>query len=142
MFIVGQSPPRILKNLNSAGITVTGFVSDIRSQYLRSAVAVAPIRFGAGTLNKILEPMAMGIPVVATSVAKEGLPIEDGRDILVADSADAFAQSVVKLLRDDQLRRKLGASGQSIVREMYDWNKIAGQLEITYCELSGSHVSR
>lgn len=135
IFIVGQSPPFSLKRLRSDDIIVTGFVPDIKSQDLQSVVAVAPIRFGAGTLNKILEPMALGVPVVATAIAKEGLPVKDGKDILVADSPEAFAQAVVTVLRDNNLRQRLGANGQSIVRELYDWKKIVDQLEKTYIKV-------
>ena len=78
LYIVGQNPPAALKRLSSEDIIVTGFVPDIKAEYLQSVVAVAPIRFGAGTLNKTLEPMALGIPVVATSVATEGLPLLTG----------------------------------------------------------------
>ena len=142
LHVVGQSPPSSLKRLGTNDIVVTGFVSDIKSEYLQSMVAVAPIRFGAGTLNKILEPMALGLPVVATSVAKEGLPVEDGRDILVADSSEAFAESVVKILRDKDLRQKMGKNAQGIVRNLYDWKKISGHLEETYNETIRAHRDR
>lgn len=132
LHIVGQNPSSALKRLGDQDVVVTGFVPDIKGQYLQSAVAVAPIRFGAGTLNKILEPMALGIPVVATSIAMEGLPVQSGRDILVADSPDDFAQSVVQLLNDEKLQRMLGANAQSVVRNLYDWKRIGIQLEKIY----------
>ena len=135
LYIVGQNPPFALKRLGGEDVVVTGFVRDIKAEYLQSAVAVAPIRFGAGTLNKILEPMALGIPVVATSIAMEGLPVQHGRDILVADSPDDFAQSVVHLLNDEKMQRVLGANAQAVVRNLYDWKRIAVQLEKIYNDL-------
>lgn len=138
LYIVGQSPPSNLKRLSSPDIIVTGFVSDIKSQYLQSTVAVAPIRFGAGTLNKTLEPMALGIPVVATSIAMEGLPLLHGRDVFVADSADDFAQAVVNILNDKNLRQMMGVNAQSIVRNNYDWKTIAERLETIYQEIPGT----
>lgn len=132
LFIVGQNPPYRLRRLESKDITVTGFVPDIRQYYLRSTVAVAPIRFGAGTLNKVLEPMALGLPVVATSIAAEGLPIKHGKELLIADSADDFAEAVVKVLLDTNLQKTLGASAKHIVRDLYDWERIVRKLEDVY----------
>ncbi|HTR81286.1 MAG TPA: glycosyltransferase [Bacteroidota bacterium] len=134
LHIVGQNPSFALRKLNNDDVVVTGFVPDIKAEYLQSAVSIAPIRFGAGTLNKILEPMALGIPVVATSIASEGLPVENGRDILVADSPEDFANSVVRILREDSTRRMLSANAQSIVRKLYDWTNIAAQLEGMYLQ--------
>lgn len=138
LYIVGQNPPSAVKKFNGDDIIVTGFVPDIKAEYLRSVVAVAPIRFGAGTLNKILEPMALGIPVVATSVATEGLPLKQGKDVLVADSPDDFAQSVINVLNDKKLQRTIGTNAQSIVRNRYDWKKIAERLETIYNEVQSA----
>ena len=76
--------------------------------------------------------MALGIPVVATSVATEGLPIIDGKDVLIADSADDFADSVIRVLNDSLLQTSLGSNGQSIVRKKYDWKIIAERLDTIY----------
>jgi polysaccharide biosynthesis protein PslH len=135
LYIVGQAPPARVRKLAGADIVVTGFVPDIKEYYLQSAVAIAPIRFGAGTLNKILEPMALGIPVVSTPIGVEGLPVSSGRDLLVAESTADFAQAVVRLLEDPDLRQRIADSGQSIVRKLYDWKVIAGQLESYYSQV-------
>ena len=134
-YIVGQNPPSVLKKLSRDDIIVTGFVPDIKAEYLRSIVAVAPVRFGAGTLNKILEPMALSIPVVATSIATEGLPLQHGRDVFVADSPADFAESVINLLNDQEMQRTLGANAQAIVRNNYSWKKIGERLETVYREV-------
>ncbi|MEO8231385.1 MAG: glycosyltransferase, partial [Ignavibacteriota bacterium] len=75
-YIVGQQPPHSIKQLASKNIFVTGYVKDIKAEYLKSAVNIAPMRFGAGTLNKVLESIALGVPVVATSISMLGLPQE------------------------------------------------------------------
>jgi sugar transferase (PEP-CTERM/EpsH1 system associated) len=134
--IVGQNPPQKLRRLAGPGISVTGFVTDIKERYLKGEVAVAPVRYGAGTLNKVLEPMALGVPVVASSFSVEGLPLENGRDVLLADRPDEFAAHVVALLASGELRRTIGGNARAIVRHLYGWDKIAATLENYFTETS------
>jgi len=135
-YIVGQSPPSQVRALASEEVIVTGFVEDIKQYYLSSAVAVSPIRFGAGTLNKILEPLALGVPVVATSMGIEGLDLTIGKDILVADRPHAFARHVVHLMQKAEFREKVGKAGMAIVRRLYNWDSIVQSLEKVYNELA------
>jgi sugar transferase (PEP-CTERM/EpsH1 system associated) len=132
LYIVGQDPPKKVKSLESTHIVVTGFVPDIHDYYLRSAVAVSPIRFGAGTLNKILEPLALGVPVVSTSVGFEGLQLRQGEDILVADNPRAFAEAIIAVLTDQSLRKKLSDNGKRAIRNLYSWDNIGQELEAIY----------
>jgi len=132
LFLVGQNPPRRLRALAGEQIHVTGFVPDIRAEYLRSAVAVSPIRFGAGTLNKVLEPLALGVPVVSTSIGIEGMGLRPGEDIIVADDAGGFARAVVRLLKDEALRRAIGSSATERIRSRFGWARIAHDLEEIY----------
>ena len=135
LYIVGQSPPRSVRNLESKDVVVTGFVQDIRAEYLKSSVAVSPIRFGAGTLNKVLEPLALGIPVVSTSLGIKGLDLEIGKDILVSDDSNGFAENVVRVLTDRHLRAKLARSATDKVRTRFSWTKVASRLEQYYGEV-------
>lgn len=135
LYVVGQSPPAKVRALASPDVIVTGFVEDIKQYYLSSAVAVSPIRFGAGTLNKIIEPLALGVPVVATSVGVEGLEVIPGEDILVADQPPAFARHVVRVMQDPALRQKLCERGMAVIRKQYDWDAIVARLEEIYREL-------
>ncbi len=135
LYIVGKNPPQKVCKLAQNNIIITGFVPDIRDYYIRSRVAIAPIRFGAGTLNKILEPIALGVPVVATSIGVEGLLLKDGTDLLVADSANDFANAVIAILMDDVLHRRLSENAMNIVRSLYDSQMIATQLEFYYKEV-------
>jgi polysaccharide biosynthesis protein PslH len=134
LYIVGKDPPTKIKNLGNKDIVITGFVVDIKEYYLKSAVAIAPIRFGAGTLNKILEPMALGVPVVASSIGVEGLPVKNGDDLLIADSPDGFANAVIQVLNDRNLQNRLSENAKKVVRSLYDWTKIADLLESYYQE--------
>jgi glycosyltransferase involved in cell wall biosynthesis len=110
-------------------------VRDIRAEYLKSAVAVSPVRFGAGTLNKILEPIALGIPVVTTSTGVEGLGLIPGKDILVSDDSEGFARHVIALLTDQSLRATLVSGAPDKVRSRFGWENIARTLEGVYAEV-------
>jgi glycosyltransferase involved in cell wall biosynthesis len=89
---------------------------------------VVPLRKGGGTRLKVLEALALGTPVVSTSKGIEGLELEDGRHVLVADSAADFAAATERLLGQPALRARLSAAGREAVRERYDWRTIGGRL--------------
>jgi polysaccharide biosynthesis protein PslH len=135
LVIVGKDPPKEIEALNShPNISVTGFVPDIRP-YLRTAtVAVAPLTYGAGIQNKVLEAMACGIPVVTTSKAVSALQVAHGQDLLVADEPTHFADQVLHLLEDPQKQLCIGENGMRYVHKNHNWNNIAGQLEQIYLE--------
>jgi sugar transferase (PEP-CTERM/EpsH1 system associated) len=133
--IVGQNPPTSVRALAGKNVVVTGFVEDIRLEYLKSKVAVSPIRFGAGTLNKVLEPLALGVPVVSSSIGLRGLGLVAGTDILVANDAQEFANAVVRLLSDEGLRIAMGARAAEKVRMKFSWENISLDLERVYKEI-------
>lgn len=135
LYIVGQNPPAQVVSLASAEVIVTGFVPDMRAEYLKSAIAVSPIRFGAGTLNKVLEPSALGIPVVSTSIGWEGLGLEKDKEILVANDARGIADAIIRLLKDSTLRHTMGQQAARKVRATSGWESIAGDLEVIYTQL-------
>jgi len=134
--VVGQNPPGSVRRLASPDVVVTGTVPDIRPYYLKSVVAVSPVRFGSGTLNKVLEPMALGIPIVATPVGTEGLPIRSGEHLLIAESPADFADRVVELLNNPDLRRRLSSNALELVRTRYGWPQIASKLEQAYGDIA------
>jgi sugar transferase (PEP-CTERM/EpsH1 system associated) len=128
--IVGRAPtPAVRRLAADQGVTVTGRVADVRPHVQDAAVYVVPLRIGGGTRLKIFEAMAMGKAVVSTTVGAEGLPVEDGEHLLLADEPDVFARSVVRLFRDVERRRSLGAAARRLVAERYDWSAVAGELE-------------
>jgi glycosyltransferase involved in cell wall biosynthesis len=94
-------------------------------------VYVVPLRVGGGTRFKILEAGAMGKAVVSTSLGCEGFPVQDGRELLIADSPRAFADAVVALARDAGRRAELGAAARAFV-ETYDWKNIIPHVEAVY----------
>lgn len=120
--IVGARPTAEVLALASApGVTVTGFVDDPREFLARAAVSVAPLRIARGIQNKVLEALAMGLPVVGTTSATQGVEGEPGRDFLLADSVEEQAREVCRLLDEPASARELGARGRRFVEERYDW---------------------
>jgi sugar transferase (PEP-CTERM/EpsH1 system associated) len=122
--IVGHAPPPEIRRLGERdGVGVTGSVPDVRPYYERSTVFVVPLRMGGGTRLKIVEAMAMGLPVVSTTVGAEGLEIRPGENILIADSPSAFVDSVLRLLSDPGLWGRIAEGGRRLARR-YDWMEI------------------
>ena len=128
--IVGSQPaPEIRQLGKSIGVSVTGFVPDTRKILRTAAVSVAPLRIARGIQNKVLEAMAMGVPVVATSSAAQGVEGLAGRDYLVADTASRFAENVCQLLRDPEEAREQGMRGRRFVEDTYDWEIVFEPLD-------------
>ena len=125
--IVGRNPHSRVKKLASASVEVTGSVESVIEHLREAAVLVVPLRIGGGTRIKIYEGMAMGKATVSTSVGAEGLDVHDGRDILLADDPQQFAQHIVMLLRSESVRREYEVAAAAAVRK-YDWSIIAEQL--------------
>jgi polysaccharide biosynthesis protein PslH len=106
---------------STKNITLAGYVDDVKSLIASNTVSIAPLLSGGGTRLKILEAMALGTPVVATSKGAEGLDARSGEHLLIADSAGDFAGSTVRLLKEAGLRQQLAVNSQKLVREKYDW---------------------
>lgn len=132
MWIVGRNPPPEVTRLGGDGVHVTGRVHSVVPYYRQSSVCVVPLRIGGGTRLKILEAMALGRPVVSTSVGAEGLDVVDGEHILIADSPREFAQKTVRLLEDSALYDHVATKARQLVVAHYDWDTIAGQLMHAY----------
>jgi glycosyltransferase involved in cell wall biosynthesis len=135
LVIVGPSPPRFVRSAASECITVAGAVADVRRYLGRARLVVCPVRFAVGTQNKIMEPMAMGVPVVATSEAIASMGCAPDRDLLVGDAAETFARQVLRLLRDDALRDLIARHALDYVRNHHDWRPIVDELAAYYREL-------
>jgi len=128
--IVGMDPVPAVKRLaDGSRVVVTGRVDDVRPYFDAAAVAVAPLRVARGLQNKVLEAMAMRVPVVASPSAHAGLNAVAGRDLLVAADPEAFSQSVVTLLRDRDARERYAAAGRACVEEHHDWDRLLSRLE-------------
>ena len=122
-------PPEILALAHPPGLVVVSSVPDVRPYLARAAVCVVPLRIGGGTRLKILDALAMGRPAVATSLASEGLDLVAGRDLLIADGAEAFAAAAVRLLRDPARRAALGTAGRQTVEARYTWTSVLAALD-------------
>lgn len=109
------------------GLTFTGYLSDVRPTLAAAQACVIPLRQGGGSRLKVLEAMALGVPVVSTAKGIEGLSLEPDRHCLVADSAEAFAAQLALLLNDPALGRRLAAAALAEVVPRYDWPPIAGR---------------
>jgi len=121
-YIVGSKPTKeILSLSNNNGIKVTGYVPDTREYFRKATLAVAPLRIARGIQNKILEPMAMGIPVVGTSGAMRGIQATPADGIRVADDPEDFAQEVLCLMRDPMLRHKCSVHARRYVENHHRW---------------------
>mgnify|MGYP000145860136 CR=1 FL=1 len=127
--IAGQRPVEAVKKLIGNRIEVTGFVPDIREMYERASVVIAPLRFGAGTQNKVLEAMAMGVPTVCTHIGFEGLEIQSGEGVIMAGDKERFIAEVDQLLSDANKRKTVGNKGLHIAKTRFSWDRIALQLE-------------
>jgi glycosyltransferase involved in cell wall biosynthesis len=129
-WIVGSNANREIWRLAEApGIHVMGTVEDVRPYYAMAKVAVAPYRYGEGTKIKVVEAMALGTPIVSTTIGCQGLEVIDAKHLLIADNETDFSRRVIELLRDPERAQMLAASGRTLVEEKYAWGAIIGGLE-------------
>lgn len=138
LWIVGNAPTEEVLNFQKqdSSITVTGNIPDIRDAFKGAHVVAAPVFSGKGTRYKILEAMAAGTPVVATSIAVEGLGVEDGKHVLLADSAAQMTDKITKLLNNPKQRDQLSKRAKLFVTDQYDWKYISTKLDQVYQEFS------
>jgi glycosyltransferase involved in cell wall biosynthesis len=122
------------------GVRITGTVADVRPYVAEAAVFVVPLRIGGGTRLKILEALAMGKAVVATTIGAEGLPIVDGEHFVAANSPTEIAHAVVSLLRDPARRNALGHAGRKLVEQRHSWERVADEFE-HLCKEAICHAS-
>jgi len=129
--IVGRDPAEEVCQLaQMPGIEVTGTVDDVRPYYYETLAAIIPLRVGGGSRLKILEAMAAGVPVISTTLGAEGLDVQDGKNILIAETSEDFCAALTRL--DEERRRTLIAGGRALVFEQYDWSRLGALLFETY----------
>jgi polysaccharide biosynthesis protein PslH len=148
LWIVGQDPSREVQALGrpwtnprgagsgagmpEARVLVTGTVPDVRPFLRKAAVAVAPIRYGVGIQNKVLEAMACGTPVVATEQAVAGVRARPGAELVVASTAAEFAQAVVTLLQDPAKSAQLALAARAFIERQHDWRQVGARMTDLY----------
>ena len=128
--IVGKDPTPAVRQLHDGkSIFVTGTVADVTEYLLSASVVVVPIRFGGGTRVKILEALAHRKAIVSTTMGAEGIEVQSGKHLLIADSPEDFAKACTQLLKDAGLCSRLGEEGFNLVRDRYQWKRIEGMVE-------------
>ncbi len=135
--IIGKNPPVQLQSLgkDNDDINILGYVEDIRPHMERAKVFICPIMEGGGTRIKILDAFAQGIPVVSTIVGAEGLDLEKGKHILLADTVTEFVGGVSELLENDELSKNMSLCAREFVEENYSYNIIGKKMAMVYNEL-------
>jgi sugar transferase (PEP-CTERM/EpsH1 system associated) len=125
--VVGRNPYPSLLELarRDPSVIVTGRVDDVRPYMERAAAYVVPLRIGGGTRLKIYEAMAMEKAIISTTIGAEGLPVKDGSELLLGDTAESFAQAVIRVLNDKALANALGSCAAATVREKFGWERVA-----------------
>lgn len=141
--IVGSKPPKALQLLaRDARVEVTGYVHDMRPYIRRAEVMISPMVYSVGIQNKVLEAMALGTPVVVAAQAAEALEAHPGRDLLVAGTAQEFANETLRLMRDAQLHATLVQRGRRYVEEHHNWHEVTGGLINIYRRAAAMHRER
>jgi glycosyltransferase involved in cell wall biosynthesis len=136
--VVGRNPPKWLAQLGAADsrVEVTGFVDDVRTYFRQAAAYFCPIRAGGGTRLKILDALAMGVPLVGTTFACSGIAVQHEKDVLLADTPEAFVGQILRVLSDPTLRASLAARGRELVSKEYSWPVVGKNLLLAYKEAS------
>ena len=132
--LVGVNPPDWMRALANEHIEVTGEVPDVTSYLERATVFVCPLRYGAGLKNKVLEALAMGVPVIATPLSVDGIKARDGESAIVAP-IERIADETALLLKDASLREGLSLNGRELVESEYSWERTADRYERLYSEI-------
>jgi glycosyltransferase involved in cell wall biosynthesis len=136
LVIAGSDPPpRVRRLACNPHVEVTGYLPDLRPYIARAQVAVCPLPYAVGIQNKVLEAMALGTPVVASSSASAGLQVVPSRDLLVADDPEAFAAATLRLLDNQELWNKLADAGLAYVTAYHNWESILEQLDSIYAQV-------
>ena len=136
VFVVGQNPPPAVRALaKDPSICVTGFVEDVRPYVARASVVIAPFVSGMGIKNKVLEAMAMGKPVVTTSIGVRGINATHGDHLCIADSPLEFADHVEALLLDKPKRRRIGHQAREFVMKHHSWARVTDKIETIFHEV-------
>lgn len=133
VMVVGKDPTREIQMLAAhPNVVVTGTVEALPPYLRRATIAVAPLTYGAGIQNKVLEAMACATPVITTPQAVSALEVVSGRDLVVAETAEAFARAIVALLDDPDKQKVLGENGRSYVEAHHHWPNVAAKFEQIY----------
>jgi len=129
LYIVGKDPTQDIIDLANENIIIKGFVENLKYEYLLSEVNIAPMRFGAGTANKIIEAIILGVPTVATSLAVKGFNDSIRKYVFEADKPECFANKVVEIFSDNSIRTKFMKEASQNISTLLNLNAVVGKIE-------------
>jgi glycosyltransferase involved in cell wall biosynthesis len=134
--VVGARPPQEIVALSGdgTGINVTGYVADPKPYLEQTGVMIVPLRAGGGMRVKILNALSRGLPLVSTTLGCEGIAVEAGRHLLIADTPDDFARASLRLLNNRALADELGRNGRRLAEDRYDYRRACAHLETVYAK--------
>lgn len=137
LYIVGNRPsPKIMSIGNKdISVSVTGYVDDIRPYLNRATIGIDPLRMGAGLQNKVLEGMSMGLPMIITSIANEGIGAEHQKNVLVCDQPFNFAQAVIFLLKNEKLLKDIGKCAREFILQKWSWESHFSDMECVFKDI-------
>jgi polysaccharide biosynthesis protein PslH len=128
LVVVGRDvPPAIARLADPQTVELAGWVAEMPPYFARARAVLVPMRSGAGTRLKVLDGLAAGRALVATTMGAEGVDVTADEDVLIADGAEAFAAATVRALTDDALTARLGAAARSLAEHAYDWRTIGAR---------------
>lgn len=133
--VVGKNPPADFQQMaaQSQGmIEVTGFVPELQPYMEAAAILVVPVRAGSGMRVRLLEAFALAMPTVTTTIGLEGIVAEDGKEIILADDPQSFADASVRLLQDTDLQNRLAGNGRLLAENRYDWRAVLKKTDAVY----------
>jgi glycosyltransferase involved in cell wall biosynthesis len=138
-YIIGKDAPSYIKSYQGENVVIRGFIPDLQQELAQYEVTIVPIRIGGGIRIKILESFAMRIPIVTTSIGCEGIEGRHMEHLLIGNTPEEFADHVVKLLSDANLRHNIAQNAYVLADKKYRWEQIAGEFEKIYEETILNH---
>lgn len=127
-YIIGSTPPEPIEKLDSEDMIVTGYIPDVAPYFRGCKLSVAPLRYGAGVKGKVHLSLSYGLPVVASSIATEGMPAKSGWDIIIADNPEAMGQAIFEVYHDEILWNQLSKNGQQLINKHFSFEAAHAKL--------------
>jgi glycosyltransferase involved in cell wall biosynthesis len=135
-YIVGKGSKEVLQDVRKPQVTITGMLPSVLPYLCHADVALVPLKFESGTRFKILEAAACVVPIVSTTLGAEGIPVEDGKHILIADEADAFVEAIVQLINDKSFAHGIAKNCYGLVKKDYSIEALTIEAEAILERLS------